>query len=227
MRILWRTLPRLALPAALGLGLAYLATGFLPRAEPALRPPEELRAHGQGFDEESPLRAILERNVLRLELPLFSPPDSPLAPPTVPTASVAALSRPEAPTLHSPSDPALDAFATPEFVLGPGRPAGGQKASATLSGGSSVLGLVAAPDLSAAGVNAGAEARIENFRLVGVAAGGPKPTAMLQVDAVTATLRPGEQVRGWTLVEIRPGQALLRRGQQSHWLQLSAPGASK
>jgi len=220
MRIVWRTLPRLALPAALGLGLAYLGTSFLPQAEPSLRPPEELRAHGQGFDQESPLRAILERNVLRLELPLFSPPDSPLAPPTVPTASIAALSRPDAPALPAQADLPLAAFAAPEPVLGPSR----QKGSATISGGSSVLGLVVAPGAGATVASGGSEAAIESFRLVGVVAGGPKPTAMLQVDGAAATLRPGETARGWTLVEIRPGQALLRRGQQSHWLKLTGPG---
>ncbi|MBU1594061.1 MAG: hypothetical protein KKA55_00830, partial [Proteobacteria bacterium] len=53
---------------------------------------------------------------------------------------------------------------------------------------------------------------IEGFRLVGVIAGGERPLAMLQVDGEAASLRPGEQVRGWTLVAVEPGQVLLRQG---------------
>ncbi len=243
MQIIWRTLPRLALPAALGLGLAYLGTSFLPRPEPGLRPPEELRAHGQGFGEESPVRAILERNVLRLEMPLFNPPDSPLAPPTVPKADIMALGQPEAQELASPGNApslaspgqSMASFAQAEPVLSPKASGSRQKVSATLSGGPSVLGLAVAPGSPQAGAAALGEAPIQSFRLVGVVAGvvgggatgGPKPAAMLQVDGAAATLHPGDQLRGWTLVEIRPGQALLKRGQQSHWLRLSAPNAAK
>jgi len=91
MRNLGRALPKLLLPAAIGLGLAYLGTGFLPRPAPVLRPPEELLAHGQGLDQDSPVRAVLERNVLRLKSPPFTPPGSPPATPEAPDQADAAM----------------------------------------------------------------------------------------------------------------------------------------
>lgn len=214
MQILWRTLPKLALPAAIGLGLAYLGTGFLPRPEPALRPPEELRALGQAFAEESPVGAILERNVLHLESPPFAPLGRPLDPPVEPAAAIAALTRPPAP------EPRLDqhnqtgaAFAPLEPVLLP--MVGRHKPKSLLSGGSKVQGLVVAPG------NGGGE--LEGFRLVGVMAGGHNPAAMLQVDGVAMTLHPGSQAKGWTLVSVEPGQVTLRKGKETRLLRLAAP----
>ena len=168
MRILWRALPRLALPAAVGLGLAYLGTGFLPGPEPALRPPEELRAQGQGFAEESPVRAIFERNVLQLESHPFAPPGSPLLPPVEPAAAAAALARPNLPLdgqQAGQENQTEAAFAPLEPVLLP--LAGRNKPRSPLSGGSSVQGLVASP----ANGNGG----LEGFRLVGVWRAAPSP----------------------------------------------------
>ncbi|MDR3641658.1 MAG: hypothetical protein P4L39_10085 [Humidesulfovibrio sp.] len=216
MQVLWRTLPRLALPAAMGLGLAYLATGFLPRPEPTLRPPEELRAHGLGLDEDSPVRAILERNVLRLQSPPFALPDTPLAPPTAPDAATAALAKATAP--EAGAQP-LATFAPPEPVLTPKGSIG--RAGAALSGGPSVQGMVAPPQLGGPKSGTEADAGIEAFRLVGVVAGGPEPVAMFQAGGKALSLHPGEQALGWTLVEVRPGQALLARSQQKHWLTLA------
>jgi hypothetical protein len=143
MRNLGRMLPRLILPAAIGLGLAYLATGFLPRPEPALRPPEELRAHGQGMDEDSPVRAILERNVLHLKSPPFTPPGGQ---PDGPDAASAAIARPVKPdAAWMPKAPALPQALVPAPA---GKaPAAGQD---QLSGGPSVLGPVTAPKAPAA-----------------------------------------------------------------------------
>ncbi|MBU1594103.1 MAG: hypothetical protein KKA55_01040, partial [Proteobacteria bacterium] len=139
MRIIWRTLPRLALPGAIGLGLAYLATGFVPRPEPVLRPPEELRAGGQGYAEESPVRTILERNVLRLETPLFYPAGQPPAPVPQPRSSASPM---PAQAAFAPADtgvapPAISLPGAPSMALEPS-PAG---ATPPLSGGSSVQGL--------------------------------------------------------------------------------------
>lgn len=138
MQIVWRTLPKLALPAAIGLGIAYLATSFVPRPAPFLRPPEELRAQGQAYGEESPVRIILERNVLKLESPLFYPlgqQPAPIAPPPAVTPAPA---------------PAQAAFAQADTSVTPQGAAGLQvSATAPLSGGSSVQGLVAPPGAAA------------------------------------------------------------------------------
>ncbi|MDO9082185.1 MAG: hypothetical protein Q7U56_02750, partial [Humidesulfovibrio sp.] len=64
---------------------------------------------------------------------------------------------------------------------------------------------------------------IEGFRLVGVIAGGEQPLAMLQVDGAAVSLRPGDQVRGWTLVSVEPGQVLLRQGTALRRVVLAAP----
>lgn len=137
MRNFWRALPRLALPAAVGLGLAHLATGFMPKPQPSLRPPEELRAMGQGFGEESPVRAIFERNVLNLESPAFTPPGSPLAPPALPDAAAALLARPDldaAGAANQSETAPLDPSLLPKPV--------GRKNHGMFSGGASVLGVV-------------------------------------------------------------------------------------
>lgn len=153
MQIVWRTLPKLALPAAIGLGIAYLATSFVPRPAPSLRPPEELRAQGQAYGEESPVRIILERNVLKLESPLFYPLGQPPAPIVAPeSAAPKAAARPP----ESAPAPARAAFAqadtsvTPQAPppLGPSPQASvGPNISATppLSGGASVQGLAVRP----------------------------------------------------------------------------------
>lgn len=136
MRGIVRMLPRLVLPAAIGLGLAYLGTGFLPQPEPALRPPEELRAHGQGFDADSPVRVVLERNVLQLASPAFTPPGSPLAPPVEPAATAAALTRPPQPqqeeglALSDPAAPPEVPAATPAKGQPNGQPKGPTKGPA-------------------------------------------------------------------------------------------------
>lgn len=270
MQIIWRTLPRLALPAAVGLGLAYLATGFVPRPAPSLRPPEDLRAVGQGYAEESPVRTILERNVLKLESPLFYPlgqPPAPIAPPEPRPAP-----KPAAPAAAPPARAAFapaDTSVAPPAASLPGSPQ--VSASTPLSGGHSVQGQavapagasvisntapniapgaapLAAPAQPAPAAKAPASAvvpvngppaqqprpaaapvpaapaqpglGIEGFRLVGVIAGGERPLAMLQVDGASVSLRPGEQVRGWTLVTVEPGQVLLKSGERLRRLTL-------
>ncbi|MDO9631894.1 MAG: hypothetical protein Q7I92_08360 [Humidesulfovibrio sp.] len=149
MRIVWRTLPKLALPAAIGLGLAYLATSFVPRPAPFLRPPETLRAQGQAYGAESPVRIILERNVLKLE----STPFYPLGQPPVPIAAPepVAAAQPSA----NATAPAKAAFAqadtsvTPQGAT-PSAPANaGVSSTAPLSGGPSVQGQAVRPGASA------------------------------------------------------------------------------
>ncbi len=272
MQIIWRTLPRLALPAAIGLGLAYLATGFVPRPAPNLRPPEELRARGQGYAEESPVRTILERNVLNLESPLFYPLGQPPAPIPAPQPRKAASADSRvAPPTQAAFAPA-DTRVAPPAASSPGAPTGlPLSATAPLSGGSRVQGLAAPPaaaspapsapesaPVSAAPVSSASAAAktpaaampvpqprpavptaaapvaqpvvptapglgIEGFRLVGVIAGGEQPLAMLQVDGAAVSLRPGDQVRGWTLVSVEPGQVLLRQGTALRRVVLAAP----
>lgn len=152
MRILWRALPDLALPLALGLALAYLGSGFVPRPAPVLRPPEDLRARGLGYAEESPVRAILERNVLALESTVFDPqgvpPRSEQAPaPAQPAAPVPASAPvPSIPPI--PSIPPMQRAAPLDPALkGPGA----VSASAPLSGGPAVQGPVASASSSASG----------------------------------------------------------------------------
>jgi hypothetical protein len=151
MQIVWRTLPKLALPAAIGLGIAYLATSFVPRPAPNLRPPEELRAQGQAYGEESPVGIILERNVLMLE----SSPFFPLGQPPVPVAA------PETPPPASPPAPTRAAFAQADTSLTPegSMPAAASAqaaptpladATAPLSGGPSVQGQAVRPAAPAA-----------------------------------------------------------------------------
>lgn len=223
MRNLWRALPRLALPAAIGLGLAHLATGFMPKPGATLRPPEELRAMGQAYGEESPVRAIFERNVLQLESPPFAPPGRPLDPPAVPDAAAAALAHPsEAQPGNQTSAPDTPgaAFAPLEPVLLP-KPVG-RKAPGVLSGRASVQGLVAQPGpAGAGGANGGANGGLDGVRLVGVIAGGAKPAAMLQVDGAAQTLHPGDLVKGWLVDSVSPGRVILRKGQDTRTLRLA------
>jgi hypothetical protein len=234
LRNIWRALPRLALPAAVGLGLAYVVTGFAPRPQGALRPPEELRAKGLAMAEESPVRAILERNVLRLESPPFAPPDIPLPPPAEPAPEAAALNRPPAPegasnatapagaanAANAPGQPGTDgqsaAFAPLEPLLLP--MADKNRKRHALSGGASVLGFVAAPQNVPPG--------LEGFRLVAVMAGA-RPAAMFLVDGVPLTLHPGGQAKGWTLEAVERGRVLLRKNGQVRALALNgAAGAA-
>lgn len=194
MRILWRTLPSLAVPAAVGLGLAYLATSFLPRPRPELRPPEELRAHGLGYGEESPLRAILERNVLQLESPPFAPPDSPLPPPQDPAAELAAIALP------APSLPGAELNGT---QVGPSSPGVAKGMPAVIN----------APPPTAEDL-----ADIAAFQLLGAVPGGARPMAIVQAEGRTYALHVGEEARGWRLEEVRAGRALLRRGGRALWI---------
>lgn len=258
MQILWRTLPRLALPAAIGLGVAYLATSFVPRPAPNLRPPEELRALGQGFAEESPVRAVLERNVMMLESPLFYPLGQPPAP--VPQLGKAAAP-PPAQAAFAPADINLAPHAAAPQDAAANLPAG---ATAPLSGGSSVQGQAAHPvsaspqsapvfPASASPVSAPAASHqsaqpaaqprsanpaaapaqaavptapdrsLDGLRLMGVVAGGEQPLAMFQADGAAVSLHVGEQVRGWTLVSVEPGQVTLRRGTALRHVVLGAP----
>lgn len=165
MRILWRTLPKLALPAALGLGIAYMGTGFVPRPAPNLRPPEELRALGQAYDEESPVRAILERNVLQLETPVFAPlgqmpapvpaPEPKAAPGAASAAGASASAVPAAsPAAQPAAQPAASGSPTipaapPQAAFAPMEPSlsAPHTPSVTepLSGGPSVVGRIAPP----------------------------------------------------------------------------------
>lgn len=172
MRILWRTLPKLALPAALGLGIAYMGTGFVPRPAPNLRPPEELRALGQAYDEESPVRAILERNVLQLETPVFAPlgqmpapvpaPEPKVVPGAAPAAGAPASAAPAAPPAASgsptpPAAPPQAAFAPVEPSLSaPHTPS----VTEPLSGGPSVVGRIAPPASAASPVSSGQAAPV-------------------------------------------------------------------
>lgn len=146
MRVLWRALPDLALPLALGLALAYLGTGFVPRPAPVLRPPEDLRARGLGYAEESPVRAILERNVLALETTVFDPqgvPPRAEQAPQVPEAAAAVAQQSQAP---APQRVPQAAQAAPQAGFAPLDPAlktpGAMQASAPLSGGPTVQGPV-------------------------------------------------------------------------------------
>jgi hypothetical protein len=198
MRILWRTLPGLAWPTAVGLGLAYLATGFLPRPQPVLVPPEELRAHGLGYGEESPVRAILERNVLHLESPPFVPPGSPLPPPSDPAAALAAITLP-------PLAPA-------------GAPGARDTAGALVPGGKPGGAMAALSNGGEAGTAAELPADITAMRLLGAVPGGARPMAVVQVEGRAYALHVGERARGWTLLEVRPGQALLGQADRSQWL---------
>jgi len=170
MRILWRTLPSLALPAALGLGVAYLATGFVPPPAPNLRQPEELRAVGQAYAEESPVRAILERNVLNLDAPVFAPLDQ-----------ISAMDVAPAPAASAPSgqsgQPAQAAFAPLEANL----------SSTTATNSSTTLGAPAVPAVS--------EALSGGHTVVGriappVAASAPGGTSSSSAQAPTATATP-------------------------------------
>jgi hypothetical protein len=237
MRIIWRTLPRLALPALIGLGAAYLATSFMPRPTPTLRPPEELRAKGLGYAEESPVRAVLERNVLNLESTPFTPPGpSALSEaPALPTPTAGPDARLAAP-------PALPA-APPQAGFAPLEPT----VTPSLSGGTQVQGQAVAPGQTVVVQELPAEAQarpaqtrpaqngqtngakppaartgLEGFRLVGVIAGGERPVAMLQVDGAAVSLRPGEAARGWTLQSVEPGRVTLKRGQEIRRLPLGA-----
>jgi len=243
MRTFWRTLPRLALPAAMGLGVAYLASSFVPRPTPTLRPPEELRAKGLGYAEESPIRAVLERNVLSLESTPFTPPGpSALSEPPAPVVVKAPAGQPAKPQPRPPQA----GFAPLEPSVTPAGP-GLVLASPPLSGGTRVKGLTVAPDKTARPGQPGLQVQqlqqdqppapakqvqprpaqaapsgLEGFRLVGVIAGGERPVAMLQVDGQAVSLRPGETARGWTLVSVEPGQVTLRRGQDVRRLPLGA-----
>jgi hypothetical protein len=243
MGTLWRSLPGLILPALIGLAAAYLATGFLPRPAPTLRPPEELRAKGLGYAEESPVRAVLERNVLNLESAPFTPPGpSALSePPDLPEAGAAPTARAAKPPILPPQA----GFAPLEPTVTPS--AGQITASAPLSGGPQVKGEAVGPARPGAitvqelpaeaerpaqqtsktsrnGSRAAQTARggPEGFRLVGVIAGGERPVAMLQVDGAAVTLKPGEAARGWTLQSVEPGQVTLRRGQEVRRLPLGS-----
>lgn len=250
MRTFWRTLPRLALPAAMGLGVAYLATSFVPRPAPTLRPPEELRAKGLGYAEESPVRAVLERNVLSLESTPFTPPGpSALSEPPAPVVVKAQAGKPGQtgpagqPAKPQPRPPQAG-FAPLEPSVAPSGP-GLVLASPPLSGGTRVKGLTVAPDKTVRPGQPGqvvqiqpdeaaparhaqprpapaAHSGLEGFRLVGVIAGGERPVAMLQVDGQAVSLRPGEAARGWTLMSVEPGQVVLRRGQDVRRLPLGA-----
>lgn len=146
MRVLWRALPDLALPLALGLALAYLGTGFVPRPAPALRPPEDLRARGLGYAEESPVRAILERNVLALETTVFDPLGVPPRAEQAPSAAPAPAPAP-APAAVAAMQRAAQVPQAPQAGFAPLDPAmkipGAMSASAPLSGGPAVQGPVA------------------------------------------------------------------------------------
>jgi hypothetical protein len=153
MQIVWRTLPKLALPAAIGLGVAYLATSFVARPAPSLRPPEELRAQGQAFGEESPVRIILERNVLKLESPLFYPlgqPPVPVAPPQTTAPETVAKPSASPPASAQAAFAQADASVAPQAAPGPVSPPQAAASvqvgvSAPLSGGPSVQGLAVSP----------------------------------------------------------------------------------
>lgn len=187
MRVLWRALPDLALPLALGLALAYLGTGFVPRPAPALRPPEDLRARGLGYAEESPVRAILERNVLALETTVFDPQGVPPRAEQAPAPSVAPSAAPAVSTSPAPQGQAAipapqrapqAVQAVPQAGFAPLDPAlkipGATQASAPLSGGPAVQGPIAAPGTAEAA--APAQPQIPAQALPEKAQRAPAPT---------------------------------------------------
>lgn len=183
MRILWRTLPKLALPAAIGLGIAYMGTGFVPRPAPNLRPPEELTALGQAYDEASPVRAILERNVLQLETPVFAPLGQMPAPVPTPAGPASAPAASAAQSASVQSSPAQAAFAPVDPSLSaPPAPS----ATEPLSGGPSVVGRIAPPlpagQAASAGpaTSAGASASAGATASSGMAASGTQAFAPAQ-----------------------------------------------
>ncbi|MDQ7834361.1 MAG: type II secretion system protein N [Humidesulfovibrio sp.] len=202
MQIVWRTLPKLVLPAAIGLGAAYLVTSFVPRPAPNLRPPEELRAQGQAYGEESPVRIILERNVLRLESSLFYPLGQPPAPIVVPEAASAPVPPANA------SAPTQAAFAQADTSVAPsslsgsvppvaGLPAGGGagapfiSASAPLSGGPSVQGLAVRPESPMPSPAPGRQAEApEASAAASVPPMGPTAAQGAKATAATAPARP-------------------------------------
>lgn len=202
MRILWRALPDLALPLALGLALAYLGTGFVPRPAPALRPPDELRARGLGYAEESPVRAILERNVLALETTVFDPqgvppraeqapvpaepaaapqPASQAAPSPIPAPQRAAQtgnqpgSQPGNQTAQPAQPQAAFAPLDPSVKAPAAKVPGAMTASAPLSGGPAVQGPVAVPSTAPASEQAPAHPQIPTQALP--EAKGQRPVA--------------------------------------------------
>ncbi|OGR40256.1 MAG: hypothetical protein A2051_08925 [Desulfovibrionales bacterium GWA2_65_9] len=181
MQIVWRTLPKLALPAAIGLGLAYLATSFVPRPAPSLRPPEELRAQGQAYGEESPVGVILERNVLNLESSPFFPLGQPPAPIVVPESAAPAPAA--QPTENAPA-PTQAAFAQADTSVTPKGPAaqaaGGRPISATapISGGHSVQGQAVRPAAVFPPAAPGASGSVEP--LAQTASGAALPAAQSQ-----------------------------------------------
>jgi len=174
MQIIWRTLPKLALPAAIGLGAAYLATSFVPRPAPSLRPPEELRAKGQAYGEESPVRVILERNVLKLEIPLFYPLGQPPEPIAAPEPAAA-----PAPKVPAPARAAFapaDTSVRPQAPSPPAPPGPQVSVTSPLSGGPSVQGLAVPPSAAMPAASA--------------APAGPAPAAQGQAAAPAAKVPP-------------------------------------
>ncbi len=236
MRILWRALPDLALPLALGLALAYLGTGFVPRPAPSLRPPGDLRAQGVGYAEESPVRAILERNVLGLETTVFDPLGALPRPEQPPAAEAPAAPAGPAPLQRAQASP-QPGFAPLEPAVKPAPVAGGSGVGATsatepLSGGHSVQGRIQPPGPPAQPsvprpapqavqpAQPAAAPSLSGIRLVGVIAGGTKPLAMFSVDGQAVSLEVGGQVRGWTLQSVEPGLVVLRSGEHVRRLAL-------
>lgn len=230
MRIVWRALPNLALPAALGLGLAYLATGFVPRPAPDLRPPEELRAKGQGYGDESPMRTVVEKNVLGLETSMFEPlglpplevpsQPEPAKPPTQTGAQPQAAFAQVKPTMASP--PAAPA-ASPEPEPAPANTA---PSTAAASGAPTAAKPAANPGRPTGGAPgtqpAHAPSGLDGVRLVGLIAGGERPLAMFSVDGVTLTLRPGESLHGWILEGVAAQEVSFRQGQATRRLTLGS-----
>lgn len=220
MQIIWRTLPKLVLPAAIGLGIAYLATGFVPRPAPNLRPPEDLRAQGQAYAEESPVRIILERNVLKLESSPFFPLGQPPAPIAAPEAPAPPPASPPAPTQAAfaqadtsltPKGP-LSPAASPQAALDPQI-----SATAPLSGGHSVQGqavrpAVAFPPAAPGAIMPAAQAQAvpgpassPAAKALASPASPPKPKAPDQADAPAVQAAPRLGLQGFRLVGVIAG----------------------
>jgi hypothetical protein len=211
MQIVWRTLPKLVLPAAIGLGAAYLVTSFVPRPAPSLRPPEELRAQGQAYGEESPVRTILERNVLNIESPAFYPSGQPPAPIVPPEA---AAQPPE-----TPPAPAKAAFAQADTSVIPQGPSSNSSSplasagpqvsvSAPISGGPRVQGLAvrpASPSQEAPGAPVAAADAPPTAKAPAPpeSASRPRPAAEARVPVVRAAPRLG--LEGFRLVGVIAG----------------------
>jgi hypothetical protein len=103
-----------------------------------------LRAVGQAYAEESPVRAILERNVLNLDAPVFAPLDQLSAMDVAPAVPAAASTGQPAQAGFAPLEANLSTAAATNSSTTLGAPAV-PAVSEALSGGHTVVGRIAPP----------------------------------------------------------------------------------